>query len=205
MVYVATNSINGKRYIGQTSKTLEQRRRTHERNARSGRLSRFYSALRKYGPVVFNWCVLSIAMKPETDALEKAYIQFYGTRNPLFGYNLSAGGEGMSNPSAETLRRMSESHKGQSHNRGLKRSAAVCQAMRERMLGTAYHLGHTHSPETKEKMRLAKLGKKRGPVSDATRAKMSAAQRGRRHTPEAKAKMAISQKARFASNRSPNC
>ena len=173
MIYLATNSANGKRYVGQTGKPLECRRAAHEKNARSGRLSRFYSALRKHGAAAFTWWVLdSVADKIGMDQREICLIAQFQSNDPQFGYNLTAGGDGMANPSDETRRKMSESHKGQSHNRGLKRSEAVCQAMRERMMGTAYHRGYKHSPEAKAKMRAAKLGKKIGSRSAAVKATM---------------------------------
>lgn len=47
--------------------------------------------------------------------------------------------------------------------------------------GKQYHLGHKHSEEAKEKMRLAKLGKKKGPWTDAERkAHMEAFERRRK-------------------------
>ena len=47
--------------------------------------------------------------------------------------------------------------------------------------GKQYHLGHKHSDETRQKMRLAKLGKKRGPWTDAERkAHMEAIERKRK-------------------------
>ncbi len=164
MVYLATNSRNGKRYIGQTSKTLDQRRKNHEKNARGGRRSRFYSALRKHGADAFQWRVLDPTRnKAESDAMEIFCIRFYETRNPSYGYNLTAGGEGMSNPSDETRRRMSDAHKGHTQNRGRRFSGQIRENMIARLQGSTGNLGHHHSPEAKAKMRAAKLGKQHTP------------------------------------------
>lgn len=176
MVYVATNRLNQKRYIGQTAKTLESRRATHEKNARGGRRSRFYSALRKYGSAVFEWNVLVSGTTKESDNYwERMYIAVLRTTLSEFGYNMSTGGDGMSNPSAETRCRMSESHKGHTQNRGRKFSGEIRERMIARLQGTIGHLGCKHSLETKAKMRAAKLGKKRGSPTPETISKMKSA------------------------------
>lgn len=61
VVYIAVNQINGKRYIGATTRGLYARRRTHIYNAlvtQSRSCPRFYDALRKYGENSFKWSVL---------------------------------------------------------------------------------------------------------------------------------------------------
>ena len=53
--------------------------------------------------------------------------------------------------------------------------------MSNALKGNKSHLGHKHSDETRQKMRLAKLGKKRGPWTDAERkAHMEAIERKRK-------------------------
>lgn len=57
----------------------------------------------------------------------------------------------------------------------------VLQKAAETNKGNKYHLGHKHSAETKQKMRMAKLGKRRGPWSDEERkAHMEAIERRKR-------------------------
>jgi group I intron endonuclease len=176
MIYMATNSVNFKNYIGQTAKTLAQRRWRHERNARVGKRSRFYSAMRKYGTDVFGWRVLisDSGDRKTTDDYERFFIRLFSTQDPECGYNLTSGGEGMSNPSDETRQRMSESHKGQRTSVGRKHSAAALAKM------SASHRGKHPSVEHRAKIsaalagrpgRITFLGKKH---SEETRAKMSA-------------------------------
>lgn len=94
LIYKATNIINGKVYIGQTSKTLEERKKAHKKD--SQRLDTyFYRAIRKYGWESFEWEVLqdSISTREELDQLEKYYIKLYDSfDNPEKGYNTQSGG-----------------------------------------------------------------------------------------------------------------
>src|SRR5271157_1877326 len=61
VVYMATNTVNGKRYIGYTSKTLEMRKASHFHAARNSKLRKrmvFSRALNKYGEDKFVFIVL---------------------------------------------------------------------------------------------------------------------------------------------------
>ena len=46
---MATNTENGKCYVGMTTRTLAQRRGDHLNTARRGNTAVFYNAIRKYG------------------------------------------------------------------------------------------------------------------------------------------------------------
>jgi group I intron endonuclease len=176
MIYRATNTHTFKNYIGQTSKSLDCRRMQHEKNAREGRQSRFYSALRKYGSGAFVWSVFvsQSGSRKETDDYERFLIRLFQTQDIRYGYNMAAGGEGMSNPTDETRRRMSESHKGKvAPNKGRKFTGMVREKMIARLQGCTGNLGHPHSVAAKAKMRLSHLGKNTGKRSASVRAKMS--------------------------------
>lgn len=100
LIYKATNNINGKIYIGQTTLTLEERKKTHKRDSQrisDEKLKRnhFYRAIRKYGWENFSWEVLqdNIETIDELDELEQYYIKLYNTfNNPSRGYNNQSGG-----------------------------------------------------------------------------------------------------------------
>lgn len=50
IVYMATNILNGKKYIGQTVKTLSGRKHEHIKHALIGRYTMpFHGSIRKYG------------------------------------------------------------------------------------------------------------------------------------------------------------
>ena len=91
IIYKITNTINGMVYIGQTSRTLNQRMAEHLANSRTSYIDR---ALKKYGIQNFEVDVIAEAdTKEELDALEKYFIKHFDCKIPN-GYNLTDGGEG---------------------------------------------------------------------------------------------------------------
>lgn len=95
IVYCATNNLNGKKYIGQTVRSLEERKQEHFYNAKKHNPGcvLFYKALRKYGDNGFKWDVIAKAKdREELNKLESYYIEKYDTTNPEKGYNLKGGG-----------------------------------------------------------------------------------------------------------------
>ena len=115
IIYKVINKVNGKVYIGQTVKSLLGRISDHLHDNKSNDYnSAFHKALRKYGKDNFEWRVLEKCVsKEEMDEMEFHYIKQYDSYNSG-GYNLTWGGEGCHGRkySAETLKKMSESHKG---------------------------------------------------------------------------------------------
>jgi group I intron endonuclease len=96
LIYKVTNQVNGKVYIGQTSLTLDQRRKRHERDA--ARLDRktvkFHNALLKYGFDKFTWEVLKTCQtQDELDNEEILQIKQFNATDRKAGYNLKTGGK----------------------------------------------------------------------------------------------------------------
>lgn len=111
-VYIHTNKINGKKYIGITSQRLARRWRNGNGYYQN---EHFYRAICKYGWDNFTHEVIREGLtKEEACLLEKQLIAKYHTNEELHGYNKSTGGEfpvqGVK-LSEETKRKMSESHK----------------------------------------------------------------------------------------------
>ena len=92
-IYCHTNTVNGKKYVGQTQLTMEKRWAAHVHQARSKRGSRaLMGAIRKYGSDAFTHEVLEVvATAEEADAAEKLWIEKLGCLAPG-GYNLDGGG-----------------------------------------------------------------------------------------------------------------
>lgn len=91
IVYIYTFP-NNKKYVGQTSQTLEKRAKKGEGYASSPAI---YSAIKKYGWDNIIIETFTCDSKKEMNELEQYYIQLYQTNNPNYGYNLTIGGEGV--------------------------------------------------------------------------------------------------------------
>lgn len=104
-VYLVTNLLNGKRYVGQTIMTIAQRWSKH---CRSGsRCPALYSAIKKYGPESFSIEEIGAASTPEElDRLEAQAVESHDCLAPK-GYNLREGGHSrgrLTDAMKETLR-----------------------------------------------------------------------------------------------------
>lgn len=112
IIYKATNTINGKSYIGKTSDTLEKRIKEHEyHSVKKDWL--FYRAIRKHGFTSFTWDTLFRC--DSENELDQKEIELISLNTD--GYNIARGGSGgdtfTNNPRKEILREnVSRFHKG---------------------------------------------------------------------------------------------
>lgn len=91
LIYSITNTVNGKIYIGQTTKTLDERIKNHHNSMTSGKDTHLYRAMRKYGWDKFHFQVITHAhSKEDLDALEEYYIKKFDSIR--HGYNMAKGG-----------------------------------------------------------------------------------------------------------------
>lgn len=89
-VYKIINRVNNKYYIGMTKQTLGKRFSQHKQNAKIGKITYLYNAIRKYGEDNFEIELLcEYSNKKECCESEIEYI----SKN-IDGYNLASGGEG---------------------------------------------------------------------------------------------------------------
>lgn len=106
IIYCATNTVNGKIYIGQTTMTLSARKSCHRINKRC---SLFHRAIQKHGFDRFSWSVLEECHdKAELDSREGFWVENLKACQPEFGYNLKSGGFGNGKHSDITRQRLSE-------------------------------------------------------------------------------------------------
>src|SRR5271156_1859401 len=110
-VYLITNIINGKCYVGQTVNSLEFRWRQHQRQEGCPYL---HAAIKKYGVENFS---IEVICEPPTielmNEIEEEYIERYNTLSPN-GYNLTKGGVAPKHHE-DTRKKMSLSHIGRPH------------------------------------------------------------------------------------------
>lgn len=98
IIYLITNIINKKVYVGQTMYTFNERyegagvgaervKRTYEINNEKGN-THLYNAMCKYGVENFTVEIIHIAQsKEELNYFERFYELYYNARNPKYGYN----------------------------------------------------------------------------------------------------------------------
>lgn len=130
IVYLAVNKINGKKYIGITSRSIKDRKREHRCHAMKGvNQGAFYRAIRKYGIKVFEFTTL-VQCASVYEALEQE-MRLIAELQPE--YNSTEGGDGQRGRtmSEESRKRISEFHKGKSWHLGRKHSEDVKQLLRE--------------------------------------------------------------------------
>jgi group I intron endonuclease len=182
-IYVHTNVLNGKSYVGQTTAGVSKRWQEHVRHSRLPKRADFRfpfaRAIRKYGPEVFESQVLSVAhTKAELDNLEKVWIILLQTRGEK-GYNLGAGGEG--NPglkhTAASKEKISKNRTGKAL--GNRNAAGTIQTLEMRKRKSEANLGRKFSTEHNEKIRIARTGVKRPDVAAWNNARWSATRAAR--------------------------
>ena len=166
-IYLVTNTLNGKQYVGQTTVASEKR----------GHGQLVISAYRKYGKKNFSYEPIcsSINSRSTLNFIERFWIKVMDCRIPN-GYNIDHGGSTKGKVSKETCEKLSKSLTGFKHSdeakarmsaaqlrrpkeiyelvatktRGLKRSPEFCKMLGERSKGNVL------SEETKAKIRLAR-------------------------------------------------
>lgn len=95
-IYLITNQINNKVYVGQ-SVNIEQRWRAHRSrpfNLNSNDYEKpLYRAIRKYGLDNFEFKVIEVCREEELNEKEEKWIRYFAAVDPEKGYNLTYGGE----------------------------------------------------------------------------------------------------------------
>jgi group I intron endonuclease len=142
-VYLHTNLIDGKRYVGITSRKTSLRWGVDGRGYKHNSNSHFWNAIKKHGWSNFSHEVLNEGLTlEEAFKMEHDISERFQTTNPEFGYNMMAGTGGNFSVSEETRKKFRETRRGENN----------------RMYG------RKHSEETKAKLvfvntRNAKYGK----------------------------------------------
>lgn len=156
-VYMHTNKINGKRYIGITSQEPEKR---WMNGSGYSEMLPFGRAIRKYGWENFEHKIL-LDKLPEHEAkcLEVYLISILGTQNEDMGYNITSGGDGVRgfHHTDEPKRKMSSAKTGCNHpNYGKHLSEMTRAKISEKLIGNKNGVGIIVSNETRRKISIAK-------------------------------------------------
>lgn len=92
-IYIITNNLNNKIYIGQTINSVEQRFKEHCRKNNTA----IDKAIKKYGKENFSVETLCTANSiDDLNELERYYISLADSKNPKIGYNMCDGGNNTS-------------------------------------------------------------------------------------------------------------
>ena len=111
VVYLITNLINGKVYVGQTWRGADTRWKGHISSSENGDSLYFARAIRKYGKENFSLGILSTAADQDSlNVYEKRWIALLNSSNKKCGYNLDLGGSN-GRHGAETCEKISEIRK----------------------------------------------------------------------------------------------
>lgn len=107
-IYKVTNKVNGKIYIGLTTKSLDERIKTHKRAYKHTEYA-FHRALRKYGFENFEFKVVEkVSCKEELLRAESRWINATDSMNPKIGYNMINQEDGLKVFSGEVRSKMSK-------------------------------------------------------------------------------------------------
>lgn len=188
-VYVHT-SPSQKRYIGITCKSVARR---WKRGKGYRTCSHFWNAIKKHGWDNFQHETIAEGLtEAEAKQLEKELIIVHKTRDPLFGYNMTDGGEGCCGcfPSDDTRAKLSAAQLG--HQVSTSTREAISAAKKGRTL-TAEHRakigagnkGKVVPDEVRARMSAALIGNKNNvghKRTEETKQKISAAMMGNHNT-----------------------
>ncbi len=196
-IYVITNAVNGKVYVG-SAVNIPGRWRVHKSDLRRGvhHSSHLQAAWNKYGDAAFTFSVLERVFDP-ADLLqaEDKWIARLGATARDKGYNicLRAGSQLGLKHSAEARQKMSAAGKGRAKTQ--EHQEAINRALRGRRLSeeckaklAASQSGKKHSDEARQKMRDARSDMK-STMSPESFERMAKANLGRKFSDEHRAKI----------------
>lgn len=162
IIYLVTNTINDKTYVGQTTKTAEKRWKQHIQHTRSvgQHFSLLHEAIRKYGDDKFTCqTLMGCESQNELNHWERILTQTFSALAPN-GYSLIAG-NGAGKVSDETRKKLSMIHRGRSKPPGF--AEMVSRRMKGRIVSEdtrAKLRARVFRPEELERLKTLNIGRK---------------------------------------------
>lgn len=203
-IYLVYNTINGKRYVGQSRDWT--RIRTY-----MGSGTWIMRAIRKYGKSQFHKIVLQYCLSIEDlNVSEQRWIRLLRAQDPVVGYNLNEGGGGQPGPSESVRSVMSQKAIGNQAGKGNAgsirgpMSPEVVEKIRQKAMGNCRakgfrnSLGWHPSEAHKAALRRSRLGI---PLTEEHKTKIGQAQKGRQFSEQTKSRMSESAKSRHQRER----
>lgn len=136
-IYIITNLLNGKQYVGQTSIGYKNRFNRHCRSYNYGVRTEIACAIHEFGKENFSVSLLKTVKDDDADFWEIFYIRCNKTHISFGGYNMSFGGK--HNPMDDPF--VKEKH------------LSACSSAEFREKQHISHVNKKHSDETKQKCR----------------------------------------------------
>lgn len=171
IVYKATNTVNGKGYIGITCQDLRDRITQHKCRAENGRTA-FACALSKYGFDAFTWDVLAVCeSRQELEAEEVRLIAIHRTHVDLDGYNRTVGGAGTGGlrPSEATRALLSEAARRRKISDATRKKLSENAKAQDLSKFLGCRKGVKRTKESIEKWRASMVGVKPAPRSESAK------------------------------------
>ena len=196
-VYVITNLVSGRQYVGCSVRPQSRWTAHRWRSRRSPRFP-LHRAMANHGVDAFRFEIIEHCRNAaEMLERERLWIEVLGTLHPG-GYNLTVGGEGVPGyqPSPELIARRAASICGTRWtDEARRRYSEQCKSrpVEHRQKISAALTGKSPTEATRQKLRTANLGKQQ---SAETIEKRVAKLRGRSHTEQARANMSAAQQGR---------
>lgn len=200
-IYMITNKINGKSYIGFDSNYPKRISEHFHESEKSNRNTKFYNAIRKYGWDNFEHCVLyqSKDLNHTLNEMENFFICEFDTFHN--GYNSTTGGERGFSFLPEVKQKLSIAAKGktlteESRKKISEKQKGVSKSDEQKMKTSETLKGHSVSENTREKISKSLIGKKYKKRTEEHSRKLAISRTGKKLSEELKKK--ISEKTKEA-------
>jgi len=165
-IYIITNLVNAKQYVGITS-NIKQRWAKHRKA--TGDCPALHASIKKHGIENFAFSHIANAFDHESACkIEQLLIVEHNTKYPC-GYNMTDGGEGGLNPSEETRIKYSLMRKGKKKSEEHKAKISASNLGKSRGLGKPKSLEHNAKVGAALKGNKNSLGRKDSPETIAKR------------------------------------